>query len=451
MGYGHELTQAAINKAIAEHTHHGRVDEDALVRHWQMWDLQHHRHHGTHVTSLMAGPRAYVPTIGSADAPPDWTPSRDAASRAKLLVVQLDWASVADSSGGALCVSVLDALAWALARCASSARITVNLSWGALAGPHNGSALLETAMAQLIAASGRNATLVIPAGNAYQARTHANALLWPERPSVKLHWRVQPDDHSQSFLELWFEDQQDPTATLQDLRIELTPPGAAKPLPALHIDQSVVWPSADAPQCAVLFPHRSALGHPGSCALVALAPTASWHPDTVRSAPGRWTVQVTYQGRGQVVMDAYIERDDVAVGSAPTGARQSYLEDPSYDTSGGLDGFIDHAGNPSLVRRSGTFNDIATGAGTVSVGGIRCVASGQDPMARYSPRTPDPDAQRPARQGVKKVPDQLAVSDESTALWGVRSAGTRSATRVRMVGTSMAAPQVARQRVNRQG
>jgi hypothetical protein len=72
-------------------------------------------------------------------------------------------------------------------------------------------------------------------------------------------------------------------------------------------------------------------------------------------------------------------------------------------------------------------------------------------MARYSPRTPDPDAQRPARPGVKKVPDQLAVSDESAALWGVRAAGTRSATRVRMVGTSMAAPQVARQRVNRQG
>ncbi len=449
MGYGHELTQSAIDKAIAKHTHHGRVDEDALARHRQMWDLQHHRHHGTHVASLMAGPRAYVPTMGTEDSPPVWTPSRDAASRAKLLVVQLDWASVADSSGGALCVSVLDALAWALARCAPSARITVNLSWGALAGPHNGSALLETAMAQLIAASGRNATLVIPAGNAYQARTHANALLRPERPSVELHWRVQPDDHSQSFLELWFEDHQDPTATLQDLRIELTPPGAAKPLPALHIGQSAVWPSADAPQCAVLFPHRSALGHPGSCALVALAPTASWHPDTVRSAPGRWTVRVTYQGRGQVVMDAYIERDDVALGSAPTGARQSYLEDARYDTSGGLDGFIDHASNPSLVRRSGTFNDIATGAGTVSVGGIRCLASGQDPMARYSPRTPDPDAQRPARQGVKKVPDQLAVSDDSAAVWGVRSAGTRSASRVRLVGTSMAAPQVARQHLNR--
>ncbi len=451
LGYGHELDRKAINQAIAAHTRRGRVDEDALVRHWQLWDLEHATHHGTHVASLLAGPLPYVQTIGTENAPSDWTPCHDAAQRADLLVVQLDWASVADSSGGALNVSVLDALAWALARCAPSANITVNLSWGALAGPHNGSALLEAAMAQLIAASGRNATLVIPAGNAYQARTHANALLTPKDPSVALHWRVQPDDHSQSFLELWFEDHHNPSAALSDLRIELTPPGAAQPLPALRIGQSAVWPSADAPQCALLFPQRSALGQPGACALIALAPTASWFPDTVRSAAGRWTVRVMYTGHGEVVMDAYIERDDVALGSAPTGARQSYLEDRRYDTSGGLDGFIDQPGNPTPVRRSGTFNDIATGAGTVSVGGIRYFASGLDAMARYSPRTPDPDAQRPSRANVQKVPDRFAVSDEHATLWGTRAAGTRSASRVRLVGTSMAAPQVARSLVDRSG
>ena len=449
LGYGHELDRQAIDRAIAAHTRGGRVDEDALVRHWQLWDLEHTTHHGTHVTSLAAGPRPYVPTIGTEDAPPDWARCHDAASRANLLVVQLDWASVADSSGGALNVSVLDALAWALARCAPSARITVNLSWGALAGPHNGSALLETAMAQLIAASGRNVTLVIPAGNAYQARTHANARLTPQEPRVELHWRVQPDDHSQSFLELWFEDHLNPADVLSKLRIELTPPGATQALPALKIGQSAVWPSAEAPQCALLFPKRCGLGQPGTCALIALAPTASWFADTVRSAAGRWTVRVEYTGQSELVMDAYIERDDVALGSAPTGARQSYLEDRRYDTSGGLDGFIDQACNPTPVRRSGTFNDIATGAGTVSVGGIRYFASGLDPMARYSPRTPDPDAQRPSRANVKKVPDRFAVSDEHATLWGTRAAGTRSASRVRLVGTSMAAPQVARSLIDR--
>lgn len=464
LGYGHELTGPTIQAAIAAHTHHGRVDEDALYRHWQMWELNHAAQHGTHVGSLAAGPRVYTRTIGTEDSPPDWQPANDPASRAPLLVAQLDWASVADSSGGAMSVSVMDALAWALSRCAVDARVTINLSWGALAGPHNGSSMLESGMAQLIASSGRTCQLVIPAGNAYQARTHANALLSPPTKKPKgrqvkpdrgneatIHWQLPPDDHSQSFLELWFEDREQPARDLQALEIELTPPGASSPLPPIRLGESQVWPSAAAPQAAVLFPQQSALGHPGSCALIALAPTARWFKDTVTSRAGSWQVRVINKGTACVVMDAYIERDDVPLGVADTGARQSWLEDRHYDNSGGLGGFIDHADNPSLVRRSGTFNDIATGAGTVSVGGIRYFASTMDPMARYSPRSPDPDASRPERANVRKVPDRFAVSDEHATLWGVRSAGTRSAARVRLVGTSMAAPQVARDRVKRGG
>lgn len=448
LGYGHELDQSAIQSAIDAHVDQGRVDEDGLYRHWQMWEQQHNANHGTHVTSLAAGPNLYTRTIGTEDSPPDWQPVGDAASRARLLVAQLDWASVADSSGGTLTVSIMDALAWALARCAPDARVTINLSWGALAGPHNGSSMLESGMAQLIAASGRACRLVVPAGNAYQARTHANVRIQPGQ-SATLHWQVQPDDHSQSFLELWFADEQDAACPLDGLALELTPPGATAPLPAIALGSSGVWPSAAAPQAAVLFAPRSALGHPGACALIALAPTATWFKDGVTTRAGRWQFRLTHTGQRSVVADAYIERDDVALGVADTGARQSYLEDRCYDTSGGLGSFIDHPDNPSLVRRSGTFNDIATGAGTVSVGGIRYFRSCMDPMARYSPRLPDPDASRPERNGVQKVPDRLAVSDEHASLWGVRAAGTRSAAAVRLVGTSMAAPQVARDLLNR--
>ncbi len=458
LGYGHELTRSAIQAAIAAHTLSGRVDEDALYRHWQMWELNHAAQHGTHVSSLAAGPRVYTRTIGSEDSPPDWQPANDDASHSSLLVAQLDWASVADSSGGALTVSVMDALAWSLARCAPQACVTINLSWGALAGPHNGSSMLEAGMAQLIAASGRDCHLVIPAGNAYQDRTHANALLEgkPKHSGkgrscseVTLHWRVHPDDQSQSFLELWFEDHEEAHRILDQLAIELTPPGSPTPLPAIELGQSRVWPSAAAPEVAVLFPMQSALGHPGSCALIALAPTARWFKDAVITRAGVWQVRLSNHGQRPVLVDAYIERDDVAIGAADTGARQSWLDDRHYDSSGGLGGFIDHPDNPSLVRRSGTFNDIASGAGTVSVGGIRYFASTMDPMARYSPRSPDPDASRPERLGVQKVPDRFAVSDDHATLWGVRSAGTRSAARVRLVGTSMAAPQVTRDRVNR--
>ena len=50
----------------------------------------------------------------------------------------------------------------------------------------------------------------MPAGNGYQSRTHANAVLAPRTRQkdhgTALHWRVLPDDHTQSFLELWLPE-----------------------------------------------------------------------------------------------------------------------------------------------------------------------------------------------------------------------------------------------------
>jgi len=131
-----------------------------------------------------------------------------------------------------------------------------------------------------------------------------------------------------------------------------------------------------------------------------------------------------------------------------TGARQSYLEDRRYDTSGNIGAFVDHADNPTPIRRSGTFNSLSTGQHTVSVGGIRQQASPGGHFARYSPRTPDPDAGRPQRPGVKKIPDTLAVSDDNVALWGVLGAGSLSGSVVRLAGTSSAAPLLARELLN---
>ena len=71
-----------------------------------------------------------------------------------------------------------------------------------------------------------------------------------------------------------------------------------------------------------------------------------------------------------------------------------------------------------------------------------------DSWARYSPRKPDPDASRPERPGVVKVPDTHAYSDENPILLGLKAAGTRSGGVARLVGTSDAAPQVTRKILN---
>ncbi|MDZ4279540.1 MAG: hypothetical protein U1C04_02055 [Hydrogenophaga sp.] len=430
MGYGHELSGAAINDAMAEYTHGGRLDEDALYQHLQLWDLSKPVNHGTHVMSLACGKGNLL------------NPQDDEASRCDLIAVQLDWSNVLDTSGGAMNVSVLDALMYILARCTPQAQLVVNISWGTLAGPHDGSSILEAAMDQLIELCEGRLQVTVPAGNAYQSRTHANDTLAPGA-SVPLHWRIQPDDHTQSFLEIWIP------YGAQGVTISVTPPGHAQALPPLHKGQSGLWLGDDGlPLCSLIFPNDSALGTGSTCALLALAPTFSRHPKAATAPFGSWHVRLTNTGTESVVFDAYVERDDVALGQN-TGARQSYFEDAWYDTSGNIGSFVDHPDNPTPIRRSGTFNSLSTGHNTVSVGGIRRQASPAAHFARYSPRKPDPDAGRPQRAGVKKVPDTLAASDDNPALWGVLGAGSLSGSVVRLAGTSSAAPQEARRLINR--
>jgi hypothetical protein len=386
MGYGHEITGNALQAAMAAHTRGGLLDEDALYQHLQLWDLNHPTHHGTHVMSLACGPRRLTGTLGHEDTPPVWSATNDDASRCDLIAVQLDWSNVLDTSGGAMNVSVLDGLLYILTRCADDAQVVVNISWGTLAGPHDGTSILEAAMDQLIELSAGRLQIVVPAGNGYQSRTHANQTLAPGE-SVTLGWRVHPNDQTQSFLELWLGDPALPAELVRDVAITVQPPGQT-PLPAMQVGEAGVWPSASAPACALVFPRRSALGTQATCALLALAPTFS-HEAAGTTAPfGLWQVTVTNHGLNPLVLDAHVERDDVAMGSH-TGARQSYLEDPLYDTSGGLDSFIDDPLNPGIVRHSGTFNSLSTGARTVAVGGIRHAASAFDRSARYSPRIPD--------------------------------------------------------------
>jgi hypothetical protein len=439
LGYGHELNAAAIAGAMHRFTPAGgSLNEEALYRHLQLWDLARPVNHGTHVMGLASGRGSLL------------RPHDDPASHCDLVAVQLDHSSIRDTSGGSLNVSVLDGLMHILARCHEAAPVVVNISWGTLAGPHNGSSVLEAAMDQLIDLLGGRLQITVPAGNAYQSRTHANATLAPGAEE-SLHWRIQPDDHTQSFLEIWLPEGAD------GVQIAVTPPGQSQPLPAMRPGQSGLWTGGDASSakaktlCALIYPERTALGTQGTCALLALAPTVGWAASTATAPCGVWQVRLTNTGTEAVTFDAYIERDDVALGQH-TGARQSYFEDPRYDTSGNLGSFVDDPANPTPIRRSGTFNSLSTGQRTLSVGGTRRVF---DPalgslshFARYSPQRPDPDAGRAQRPSVKKLPDALQPSDDNAVLWGVLGAGTLSGSVARLAGTSLAAPHEARRRIN---
>lgn len=442
LGYGHELTAGDINQAMQQNTYDGLVDETAVYEQFKMgMELNKRLNHGTHVLDIACGPRTVLAQIAgvppSPNAPPSWKPADDDASRCDVVAVQLDWDTVVDTSGGSMNVHIMDGLMYILARCAPATKVAVNLSWGTLAGPHDGSSVLEAAMDQLITLKTRLLQIVLPVSNNYQSRTHANETL-SNGEHVTLHWRGQPGDLTQNFLELWIP----PGA--QGIEVQLTPPGQAS-LPALGWGKSGTWntPSGK-PLCALIYPKAVATGTNGTCALIAVAPTFGFEKSAVTAPSGVWEVKITNTQPGKVTVDAYVERDDQIIG-VQTGARQSHFEDQWYDTSGNPGSFVDHPGNPSPIRRSGNFNSIATGTKTISVGGVRVAG----PMwAKYSPRKPDPDAGRPERPSVVKVPDLHAYSDENPVLLGLKAAGSRSGGMARLVGTSDASPQVARRILN---
>jgi hypothetical protein len=455
LGYGHELTAADINAAMQANVYNGLVDESAVYvalglstlgskmpsRERFFHALDTAVSHGTHVMDLAGGPRTLLAQVANLpptfDAPPTWAPANDDASRAPLIAVQLDHDTVKDTSGGSMNVHVLDGLMYILSRCAATAKVTVNVSFGTLAGPHDGTALLEAAMDQLITLLRGRLTIAVASGNSYQLRTHANTTL-AKNKSAKLHWRVLPDDTTQSFVEIWIAE------GCEGVDIEITPPGSTS-LVALKFGQSRMWTNGgNLPLCALIYPKTVATGRRGTCALLAVAPTFSFKKKTSTSPAGIWQIKLTNSGTQAATVDAYIERDDVMIGTR-SGARQSHFEDGWYDTSGNPGSFVDEPDNPSLIRRSGNFNSIATGSKTVSVGGTRITGPR---WAHYSPQRPDPDAGRPQRPGVVKVPDTEAFSDENPAATGVNAAGTRSGAVVRLRGTSDASPQIARQLLN---
>jgi hypothetical protein len=455
LGYGHELAGTQIDRAMRRHTHGGLVDETQVYREFRLGlELDKRANHGTHVLDVVAGPRKVRAQVANLpphfDAPPTWTLADDDASRCDIVAVQLDWDTVVDTSGGSMNVHIMDGLMYVLSRCAADARIAINVSWGTLAGPHDGSSVLESAMDQLVALREGRLQIALPASNGYQDRMHANATLEPGE-QISLHWCGQPQDRTENFLELWIQ----PGA--RGLRIELTPPGR-RSLPPLAWGESGLWTDESGrPLCALIYPQAVATGAHGTCALLAVAPTFAFEATRATAPSGRWQLKLRNAGPGQATFDAYVERDDEIIG-VRTGARPSHFEDEWYDTSGNPGSFVDHADNPSAIRRSGTFNSIGTGARTVSVGGTRLagapVSVGGTRLAgahwaRYSPRKPDPDGSRlPQRPGVVKVPTTDAASDENAALPGLRAAGSRSGGAVRLVGTSDAAPQVTRKLFN---
>jgi hypothetical protein len=421
--YGRELAAAKIDTLIENLS-----DSRSETR--MYGDLRYDRvrlalAHGTHVADLAAG--GQPPRHGPAAAD-------DAGSDAThIVMVQLPPLVSQDTSGGGLAKHVLDALTYALRKIDDTASVVVNLSFGATGGPHNGSSLFERALDSIIQrerGKGRDFALVLPAGNHFDAAGHAAGVVRPASP-VQLGWQVRVEDPTESFCELWIE-----TSRIGDVMVDLMKPDGS------HAGQAQVGKTVfdgetvELSCCAISTSTGSVPSAPAmSLILISLLPTRLEKDGSVSAPHGLWIIKLSIADwKTPVAFDAWIQRDE-AIPGARYNARQSLFLSTRPRQPATVD---DVAEDP--VKRRGTGNSISNGLHPIVAGA--CYATSGLPSPYTAARV------SVLCSGRYQWPDLVAPGDQAEAAPGLLAAGSRSGTTIRMNGTSVAAPQVARAILN---
>jgi hypothetical protein len=332
------------------------------------------------------------------------------------------------------------------------------------AGPHDGTHPLEEALEQHVGDYPGELRIILPAGNHHLERGHAIVDFDEHGDEVDLPLRLVPDDRTPSFVEVWL-----PSAPLQAqdapppdrVRLALIPPrglGVTDPPPVLGEQQGAALEITDeagdlvARACYRFVPTPTARG----VFAIAFQPTTRLRPEdaTPGVAPaGLWTLRLSRAEAGfSGPVDVRIQRDDAAFGY-PIRGRQAYFDHPAYARFDRLGRPLEADDSPEQaaagkcpVKRRGSLNAIATSKSVIVAGGFRRrFEDDPGPIAPYSPGEP---VTAPAGGGLPantRKPDAVLPSDDSKVQAGILAAGTASGSRVAFSGTSVAAPQLARE------
>jgi hypothetical protein len=441
---GTELSKPDIDTLRADSSHGALVDEDQLYLRSGHVDHARPGHkplaasmaHGTHVMDLAC----------NAPGPPV-PPARPVAGTRPIIAVQLPSATVQDTSGATLELQVYLALWYILWRADALAKqcqclplaLVVNLSYGFIAGPHDGSGLLEAAMDDLIEACNppdiQPFRVVLPAGNSHLSRCHARFSLAPGGIQ-ELHWRVLPDDWTESWVGIWLP----PGVDVKTLTFDIIAPGGGQNIGTFVAgDAWDVLDNGNLVGKACYYPPQTAAQR--TLVRFAIAPTGAPDGGLALAPAGLWRIKVSNAKDGAAADDihAWIQRDDTAPGFKRRG-RQSYFDDPLYRCRDDGGRAIERDDQPSIakqyVKREGTLNAIATGTQPIVVGGFRHSDRTAASYSASGPSLPPPGGVVPARVG----PDAMLRSEDAPSQRGVLGAGTRSGSCAAMNGTSVAAP-----------
>lgn len=352
--------------------------------------------------------------LGMAGAAPDpLSGHMDPASGADLVFVQLPSLTAVDSAGGSLAAHLLDGVRFIMDQVQSGGPLAVVISYGNLAGPHDGTSLIEKAFEELLDARPDNFVIVLAGGNARAYRGHAQRTVRRHR-SVLLRVQVAAEDTTDTFVETWYSN------AGPALQVRVRGPGQVwSDWIAQGGEHLMRAGSADHDVVAMIRHDRYAPNGDRAQILLALAPTAQ--PPGVDCSlveAGLWEIELRLaepsQDTAEVLLDAWIERDDPLHGSA--GQRTHFLDQTDED-------------------EYDTVSSIATGLSTVKAFGFnRASGLPADYSSLPGKRADDLRA--------------LVTCEEDDVDPNLTGPATRSNEVYRMKGTSVAAPVLARQLFN---
>lgn len=429
---GRVLEKREINRHLRECTHNGLLDEDAFYQQTGIVDraadtvstVAMRASHGTFVTSVAAGQLM-----------------EECCKNRPIICVALPQRVVEDTTGLDslpilyLSLHILSQQARRF-RCTdgSLAPVVFNFSFGNSGGPHDGKGLFAKLFEHYFGKgcdSGKEpqkSWLMLPAGNANLRRLHGVA----KDPATHFDLTLLPDDHTPSVVQIWQPPGNGDSAPAE-VRVK-TPSGQSASI-SFSEGRTATLKNDREQEIARL----ACEGGTNDRLLITLsvAPTASMKSDAPLAPAGDWKIRV--KGRDKGAINLWIRRDETLPGTL-SGGRQAWFSNPDYER---FDRFgaplpVDPPDTDSPIRRAGTLSGFAWGESPVVVAAY---SEREEELSLYSAAGFEGDKMPP---GQRIGPDLTGKGDDSHALPGVIAAGSRSGSWVRLSGTSVAAPRVAR-------
>lgn len=438
---GRAFNAQQINAYLQDFTWSGLLDEDLFYSSTGQIDLKDgkfspvsmRRSHGTHVMGLSTG---FAPEISVASRP--------------ILCAVLPPRVVEDTSGISLLPSLCLALQM-LSKRASRIRsggcpapLILNFSYGNFSGPHDGTDEVSRLFEQFLSADpDQKRWMTLPAGNGNLARAHGVIDFSRDHShEITLDLRVLPDDKTASHVEFWMP-YSDVTPPPDFVSITVKPPFGAQSatVEAREGQKQTLCDRRGRVVATLLYTFEPAPTARGVVTL-AVEPTASLTGDQAVAPSGRWKITTKQKEiAADRNVEVWIRRDQTLPGYRP-GGRQSFFDNADYQRFGpfGRPLPVDPPDSRCPVRRSGTMSGFSDGSSPMVLAAFAKQCHQLSDYSAAGPLTETPMSPVPLRIG----PDAAAQGDQSLVVWGVLSAGSRSGSYVRMNGTSVAAPRVAR-------